>query len=118
MAGTGHDYEVINVARVRAALRPFAASVSYPEGRAWFGTRSLLRFVTSPNFVIRVSGQEAEEAIANNVEDEGERGILMGKLAEGRDLRLFVPEFLDRIGPDFRHIADWLESLPKDDPRM
>jgi len=118
MAGTGHEYEVVNIDRVVAALGSFASAVPYPEGKAWFGTPRLLRYVTAPTFVARIAGREAEEAIAGHVADPCEREILLRKLSEGRDLRMFVPEFLERLGPDLGHVADWIAALPKDDPRM
>jgi hypothetical protein len=118
MAGTGWPWEVVNFDKVAETLAALAGGVDSEEGRAWFLSPHVVRHVTGPTFVNPVSGDTAREAVARCCRDDGERAILLAKLAAGGDLRVFVPAFLSNLGPDFRHIADWIASLPRTDPRM
>lgn len=118
MAGTGHPFEVVNLSRVVEALAPFAEASGHPEGRAWFSSAHVLRHCTSADFVAPVEGEIALGAVLRHAPEGPERVILLSKLAQGADLRVFVPDFLTHLGPDFGHIADWMRSLPEGDPRM
>jgi hypothetical protein len=115
MAGTGHPYEIVNRSEVIACLGDMAMSVTYPEGREWLRSKHLVKTVTAPACVIKLSPESGEQIIRDHVVDPAERDILLGKFAAGGDLRMFSRELLKHVGPDLSHIADWLNGLPSGD---
>lgn len=118
MAGCGHSYEILNVAAVLAALGRRAEHVTNKQGRDWFTSAPVVKFVTSSRFVARLDREQARETIPLLETDPDRIALLLSKVDRDGDMRLFVPEFLSALGPDLAHVGDWLSALPESNPRM
>ncbi len=118
MAGTGHLYEILNVEAVHEVLAAHIEVISYSEGRAWFSSPTVLRFMTSSRFVTSVSSEVLQEMIPEAALSEPERAMLLRKAGEGGDIRIFVKPFFANLGPDLAHLADWVNALPDTDPLL
>lgn len=119
MAGTGHGYEISNIAAVRRTQRGCADFFADVEGfggeKGWFFTKAFLKFATSNMFVFKLR-QENSRAFLEEA-DEGERNLLSSKLEAGCDVRRFSRDQFDAHGPDIRHAADYARHLGRTDPR-
>lgn len=116
MAGTGHRYEIANIAEVRDFIGEFQPLAGSDEIIcSWLTGRKFLRFVTSDPFVFKATKGtllEYAEALSDN-----ERPWVITKIEQGRDVRLFSSDVFRRVGPDIRHAIDWMFDLKATAPR-
>jgi hypothetical protein len=118
MAGTGHPYEIVNRNEAISCLAEVARAAAYDEAKQWLVSKTLIKTITAPNCVIKLPSDTGRQIIEDSVQDQAEREILTAKFNDGCDLRVFSRELLKHVGPDLRHIVDWLNSLPGNAPKM
>jgi hypothetical protein len=109
MAGTGHSYEIVNIAEVRQLIDECAAMADDSVAATWFRTKGFLRYVTSDKFVFKIR-RNASMSFLEAV-DEAEREFIERKHEAGGDIRLFSLDQFRRGGPDIRHTVDWMDML-------
>lgn len=115
MAGTGHEYEIANIADVKASIDALIATAQAdPAAVAWLSGRSFLRYATSAPFVFK-----AKKCLYMPFLDdvsEAERAFILRKLKDGGDVRIFASAEFRRAGPDVDHILDWMAHLKETRP--
>ncbi|NTF18233.1 hypothetical protein G6L37_07420 [Agrobacterium rubi] len=116
MAGTGHGYEIANIADVRAAIAGLVSTAQADSvAVAWLSGRSFLRYVTSEPFVFK-----ARKSVHMPFLDDvplAERDFIRQKMESGGDVRLFSSSEFRRAGPDVPHILDWMTNLRETRPQ-
>jgi hypothetical protein len=114
MAGTGHSYEIANIADVRLLVEECAGAAEDTVLAAWFRGKPFLRYATSDRFVFKIR-KNASRSFLEAV-DERERDFIVRKLDAGQDVRLFSRDQFGRFGPDVRHAVDWVNTLRRAKP--
>jgi hypothetical protein len=120
MAGTGHGYEISNIAAVRDVQYVCASHFEGIEGfegeRGWFFSKGFVRFLTSERFVFRLRRENSRMFLDEASPDE--RALLADKVAAGADVRRFSPDQFKSHGPDVQHAADYARYLERTDARL
>lgn len=110
MAGTGHGYEIANIADVRAAIAALVETAQADAAAvAWLSGRSFLRYATSEPFVFKARKSMYLPCLEGV--SESERVFIERKLENGGDVRLFSATEFRRAGPDVPHILDWMAHV-------
>jgi len=115
MAGTGHPYEIVNMADVRDVVEALVEQSS-GAGAVWFRSKKFLKYLTSAGFTVPVTADM--EDVVDEKADAEERDRLVVKLSEGGNLRLFSRQIFELSGPDFDHVGHWLHWLREHDRRL
>lgn len=118
MAGTGHGYEVVNIADVRSRIGVavnLCMSRGLNEAAEWFEGKSFLRYLTSSDFVFKVR-LNASRTFLDSA-DEAERLFIASKFNAGGDVRLFSDDQFRLIGPDIPHVIDWMDEMVRTNTR-
>lgn len=116
MAGTGHSYEIANAMEVRDLLSEAGSGLEAGQGRDWFLSRKLVRYLTSERFTAKISPDQVE-GTADTFDPE-DRGRLVEKIENGGDVRMFSRQIFAAGGIDLAHLADWISWVSKNDPRL
>lgn len=112
MAGTGHSYEIANVAEVRTFIDSFLQREDPVSVVSWFHNKKFLRYLTSEPFTTKISAQNA--VYLEGKVEEDELPFITRKLEEGKDVRVFTPQAFKTFGCDVIHLKDWAVCYAND----
>lgn len=113
MAGTGHAYEIVNIAVLEAfVLDPISSRKAHPA-YAYLTSKKMKKFLTSPAYTGELSGDCGDLIEEHAAKDE--RAVLQAKLEAGKPLRLFSADLVRMSNVDLIHLSDWISFLHEND---